>query len=47
MAWNDFILEAMRIVWIADEVFAKDPPTWSKEEKKFCLWVSEGVTNGR
>lgn len=33
--WNSFLLDAMRLIWVADQVFAKDAESWTREERQF------------
>lgn len=33
--WNAFLLDAMRLIWVADQVFEKDSETWNKPEREF------------
>ena len=33
--WNAFLLEAMRVTWVAEKVFEKDAATWDKHERAF------------
>lgn len=36
---NDFPLQAMRIVWVAEQVFSRDAAAWDSAENDFYMWM--------
>lgn len=42
--WNDFPLQAMRVTWLADQLFTKrdDGKAWDKDDDRLFLWIADG-----